>query len=413
MNFFNSSKAFQAIVRQLHSASLVSEPVLLTGEVGTGKRQSAMSIHRASERRNGRFVTLNCLGLADAKFELEMFGSVTDSFELTRKGALSLAEGGTLYLHEVAELAPRSQALLVRFLETGVYCPINGYDHLSANARVICSSSLPLENLVESGRFRNDLYHLLTALCIHMPNLNDRLEDIPLLVQGILRDMGLGGQRTFAPDAMLPLFQHSFNGNLVELRNIVFRLAHNFSDREITAEQVRFALRGDAHHESAFREASRQPTLKSDYMGLEALGAPVRAELKAPDAQADKPNTTKSNAVPHESMQAFDALSKPMRLRDLDGAISPEDRQILASTEPLAPPLHPGAPAAMPVEPVPGNASSVFQPKYSTAGGPLSLREQEKEYFRQLLEFCKGDKKQAAEIAGLTLRTLYRKLEEL
>ncbi len=81
MDYFTSSKAFQDIVRQLHSASLVNEPVLLTGEVGTGKRQSAMAIHRASERRNCRFVTLNCLGLADAKFELEMFGSVTDNFE--------------------------------------------------------------------------------------------------------------------------------------------------------------------------------------------------------------------------------------------------------------------------------------------------------------------------------------------
>ncbi len=313
----------------------------------------------------------------------------------------------------MAELAPRSQALLVRFLETGVYCPVNGSDHLNADVRVIASSSLPLENLVESGRFRNDLYYLLTAVCIRMPKLNDRLEDIPMLVQGILRDIGLGGQRTFAPKAMLPLFQHSFNGNLMELRNIVFRLVHNFHDHEITAEQVSFALRGDDHYESAFREASRQPTLKSDYMGLEAFGAPVRAELQSPVAQADKPDTANLNAVSRESMQAFDALSKPTRLRDLDGAISPEDRQILASSEPLAPSLRPDAPVATPVEPVPDNASAAFQPKYSMAGAPLSLREQEKEYFRQLLEFCKGDKKQAAEIAGLTLRTLYRKLEEL
>ncbi len=429
MTLSNSSPAFQRMVHQLVAASQVEEPVLLTGEVGTGKRQSAASIHKASLRRSGRFVTLNCLGLSEARFESEMFGVISPNFEVSRKGALSLAEGGTLYLHEVTELSSRAQALLVRFLESGVYCPLNGADMVRANVRLVCSSSLPVENMVEAGVFRNDLYHLISTITIHTPSLNDRIEDIPMLVASILREMG-AADRVVTNASIKPLLEHSFSGNLVELRNIVFRVLHNFSDKELSEEHFRFALRADPGFETAFGEAMNRSVLGSEYFlsdpmsaalgrvdrpkgGGGAAGPEGRLHSDSPVAARGIPASQNVPvrgrgqpeaafpAVVGESLERFADVNRPVRLADMmDGEVLATNT-IPQVAETAVRHSASRTLSAPPLPPVPG------------AAGLKSLKEQERDYFRQLLEYCDGDKKRAAEIAGVNLRTLYRRLEGL
>jgi len=411
MNNTSGSQVFRDMVHQLVAASRVNEPVLLVGGVGTGKRQSAASIHKASARSAARFVTVNCLGHTESKFEMELFGAVSSNFELNRKGAVAMADGGTLYLHEISELSTKSQSLLVRFLETGTYCPINGHDLIRSDVRVICSSSVPLEPHVQTGLFRNDLYHLITPIFIHTPNLNDRLEDIPMLVGSLLRDMGYAGKRVFSESALIPLMQHSFNGNLIELRNIIFRLVHNFKDKDVTEDQVRFCLRGDVRFETSFNEALMPAQLRADHWGLgdnvqltsqvvDTAGLPPAesdssgqgdgsvASALRPAKQGDK--STLFEKATDVALGEYADLNKPTKISELGDTESTDEEAKLAP--------RPERPA---------------HKKAATGAQPLSLKEQEREYLRQLLDHCKGDKRQAAEIAGLTLRTFYRKLELL
>lgn len=408
MSSFSGSAVFRDMVQQLVSASRVDEPVLLVGGVGTGKRQSAASIHKASMRSRGRFITVNCLGMAESKFEAEMFGAVSSQFELNRKGGVAMADGGTLYLHEVPELSTKSQALLVRFLETGTYCPVGGYDAVRANTRVICSSSVPLEAHVQTGIFRNDLYHLITAITIHTPDLNDRLEDIPMLVGSLLRDMGYSGKRVLSAEALAPLMQHSFNGNLIELRNILFRLVHNFHDREVTEEQVRFCLRGDVRFEASFKEALKPAELRADHWGLtEKVQLPN--EISVADNSVSQSDGAVDTHVTGEAGQSGEVTGKPTLFEKATESVLGEyadlnkPRKIgeLSESDDLG------------NQESRASASVGRGPSFSPSKNPLSLKDQEREYLRQLLDHCKGDKRQAAQIAGLTLRTLYRKLEEL
>jgi DNA-binding NtrC family response regulator len=410
MNKPAGSQIFRDMVYQLVAASRVDEPVLLIGGVGTGKRQSAASIHKASVRSRARFVTVNCLGLSDAKFETEMFGAVSANFELNRKGAVAMAEGGTLYLHEVTELSGKSQALLVRFLETGNYCPVNGFDLVRANVRLISSSSVPLEAHVQTGIFRNELYHLISPISIHTPDLNDRLEDIPMLVSALLRDMGYADKRVFSEHALEALMQHSFNGNLIELRNILFRLVHNFNDAEVTEEQVRFCLRGDLRFESSFQEALKPAQVRADHWGLSAQGGLLaKGETAAPDGMAAI--GTAESAAPDASapVAQVQPSAKPTLFERATD-------QVLGEYADLNKPIAMGEMSDVPQTSVGTGRTPVKAALGKASSGtsrPKSMKDQERDYLRELLDHCKGDKRKAAQIAGLTLRTFYRKLEAL
>jgi DNA-binding NtrC family response regulator len=376
------SPIFVDLIQQIMTASRTNEAVCLVGEIGTGKRQAALTIHKASHHLSGRFITLNCLGLTDESFALDLFGRMNEGGELVRKGAANLAQDGTLYIHEVTELSKKAQAMLVRFLETDAYRPVGGISNFKSNVRIICSSSMSLETVVEAGILRNDLFHLLTPIVIHLPRLNDRLEDIPFLFRSALGELSHQHDRPIEDGAFELLKNHSFNGNLVELRNIATRILSTIPEGPITAVAMQNALRGTRYADTNAHDLQKQPTLITQE--FQQLGAALDSSQAKVAIVAGPSAPQKSKIKSTGSHTEFENLNVPKRMSEFT-------KHEIELTDKI--------PDAQPSAPQPS--------------APFSLREQEASYLRQLLAEYDNNKQKVADVAGLTLRTLYRRLKDL
>jgi transcriptional regulator with PAS, ATPase and Fis domain len=208
--------------------------VLVTGESGVGKDVIARYIHFNSKRARGPFVAVNCAGLTETLLESELFGHVKGSFTgayRDKRGKLQMADGGTLFLDEVGEMSLRMQALLLRFLETGEIQSVGSHDQVAhANVRVVAATNRNLADRVAAGEFREDLLYRLRVIHIHVPPLRDRRDDIPLLVNHLLKKSER--QVTVAEDAMILLQRYRWPGNIRELQNVMEQ-AMWFADREM------------------------------------------------------------------------------------------------------------------------------------------------------------------------------------
>jgi DNA-binding NtrC family response regulator len=394
MSTQTSNSMFQTLIQRIMEAARSSDNLCIIGEVGTGKRQAAVSVHRASGADEGRLSIVNCMALDHENFLSDLFGRVTPDGELVRKGAVALAEGGTLYLHEVQELTRESQAALVRFLETKTYRPVGSGMTLSSSVRLIVSSSATLEALVEAGKFRQDLQHFLTPLIIHMPRLNDRLEDIPTLFKTLLFQVGGGRSISIDDDALVRLKSHSYTGNLLELRNLALRCVSSMKNDHVTLKDVEAAIRGTAYFdladqasEGAYAELARQAG-DTQYQAIAAATSPTM--LAGPKPEQD------GSASSGADNKMFDDLNQHMSMDKIVGGQAEQDGPEAAISTPKPS-------AEMPATPEPKR----------TEGGPPNLKDVERKYFLDLIENFKGDKSQVAKASGLNLRTLYRRLKSL
>ncbi|HHY67445.1 MAG TPA: sigma-54-dependent Fis family transcriptional regulator [Alicyclobacillus sp.] len=216
--------------RLAHKAANLSAPVFLAGESGTGKELFAHAIHASGPRRSGPFVTVNCGTLQRELAASELFGYEEGAFTGAKKhgqrGKFLLADKGTIFLDEIAELPIDCQSLLLRVLEEGRVVPVGGTRPIHVDVRVITATHKNLDQEVQSGRFRKDLFYRLSALWIRLPSLRERSEDIPLLVDTFLRQFAKEMGRTsvgLSPEAMQRLTEHSWPGNIRELKNVLQR----------------------------------------------------------------------------------------------------------------------------------------------------------------------------------------------
>ncbi len=201
--------------------------VLITGESGAGKDVLARHIHAHSLRAGGEFVAVNCAGLAESLLESELFGHLKGSFTgayRDKRGKVQLADGGTLFLDEVAEMSPRMQGLLLRFLESGEIQPV-GSDTVSArvDVRVIAATNRDLAQMVAAGAFREDLLYRLRVIHLHVPPLRERREDIEPLARHFLARTGR--QVTLTEEAWQALERYHWPGNVRELQNVIEQIA--------------------------------------------------------------------------------------------------------------------------------------------------------------------------------------------
>lgn len=216
--------------RVLHIAGEVADSsatVLLTGESGTGKEVLAKYVHEQSGRK-GPFVAINCAALPEGVLESELFGHEKGAFTgatLSRKGRFELADGGTILLDEVSEMPLALQAKLLRVLQEREISPIGGTSTIKLDIRVIATTNRNLEQFVEDGHFRRDLYYRLNVISIHIPALRHRGQDIQPLAQHFLGRYARPGSglEGFAPDAIQFLHAHAWPGNVRELENLVER----------------------------------------------------------------------------------------------------------------------------------------------------------------------------------------------
>jgi DNA-binding NtrC family response regulator len=221
------SSKMRRIFDLIEQVGPLGSTVLLLGETGTGKELVAEALHAASSRREEPFVALNCAVLNDSLLESELFGHERGSFtgaERRNIGRFEQADGGTLLLDEVGDIAPAMQAKLLRVLQTGVFERVGGTESVKVDVRIIAATHKRLEDEVDAGRFRKDLFYRLNVIRLELPPLRERKEDIPLLATHFLqryRSVTATPVTEIDADAMQALLQHSWPGNVRELENAI------------------------------------------------------------------------------------------------------------------------------------------------------------------------------------------------
>ncbi len=217
--------------------------VLVTGQNGTGKELVARSLHDNSNRKNNPFIEVNCAAIPAELIESELFGHEKGAFTSAikqKKGKFELASGGTLFLDEIGDMSASAQAKVLRALQENVIQRVGGEKDIRVDARVIAATNKDLRQEIAEGRFREDLFHRLAVILIHVPSLNERKDDIPMLAEYfmtiICSDHGIP-RKAFEPKALKALQNVDWTGNIRELRNIIERLII-LGSKEITAEDV-------------------------------------------------------------------------------------------------------------------------------------------------------------------------------
>ena len=221
--------------------------VLITGGNGTGKELVARSLHDLSNRKKMPFIEVNCAAIPAELIESELFGHEKGAFTSAvkdKKGKFELASGGTLFLDEIGDMSASAQAKVLRALQENVIQRVGGEKDIKVDCRVVAATNKDLRAEIEAGRFREDLYHRLAVILIHVPALNDRRDDIPLLAEHFLTHIcsehGIP-RKTFSADALKELKEQDWTGNIRELRNIVERLVILCAQEITGADVVAFA----------------------------------------------------------------------------------------------------------------------------------------------------------------------------
>ena len=220
------SPAFNAMLELINRAAPAMTPVLLLGESGTGKELAAQALHDLSPRRDKPFVPVDCSGMTETLFESELFGYEKGAFtgaSQRKTGLVEAAAGGTLFLDELGDIPLSLQVKLLRLLETGTFRRVGGVETLKADFRLVAATHRGVKAMVEAGTFRRDLYYRISAFPIHLPALRERREDMPVLVENLLRRLAPERPLRLSPAACERLAGYGFPGNIRELRNILER----------------------------------------------------------------------------------------------------------------------------------------------------------------------------------------------
>jgi DNA-binding NtrC family response regulator len=221
--------------------------VLITGENGTGKELVARWLHEKSNRGNMALVEVNCASIPSELIESELFGHEKGSFTSAIKqriGKFEQAHGGTLFLDEIGDMSLSAQAKVLRAIQEGKITRVGGDKEIKVDVRIVAATNKNLLEEIEKGQFRMDLYHRLSVILIHVPTLNERLEDIPLIANNFLKDICDENSiplKGFTPDGYQALQDVNWTGNIRELRNVVERLVILCGDK-ISGEDVYMTL---------------------------------------------------------------------------------------------------------------------------------------------------------------------------
>lgn len=236
-----ASSAMEEVLELARKLAGSESAILISGESGTGKELVARAIHRLSTRCNGPLIDINCAAIQENLLESELFGHERGAFTgaMTRKlGLFELADAGTLFMDEIAELAPRLQSKLLRALETGEFFRVGGTQKVSTDLRLVAATNRNLDDEVADGNFREDLYYRINTLTVHIPPLRERREDIPVLVQHFLREQATANPPKLTDETLQTLLEYSWPGNVRELRNIMERLSILRAGEEIRPQDL-------------------------------------------------------------------------------------------------------------------------------------------------------------------------------
>ncbi|MDZ7692915.1 MAG: sigma-54 dependent transcriptional regulator [Balneolaceae bacterium] len=245
------SQEIEEIKQKIEKVAPTNSRVFITGENGTGKELVARSIHEKSKRKNGPFVDVNCAAIPSELLESELFGHEEGAFTgatSRRIGKFEQANRGTLFMDEIGDMSIDAQAKVLRALQENTVTRVGGTEKIKVDVRVIAATNKDLLQEIDEGNFREDLYHRINVLPIHVPPLRERREDIPLLAKHCLemlsKDDIVFSEFEFSDEALEELKKLSWSGNVRELQNMVERLGLLVEGKTITAEDVKMMASG-------------------------------------------------------------------------------------------------------------------------------------------------------------------------
>lgn len=244
-DIIGSSPVMIQIKKTIQKIASTNSRVLISGENGTGKELVARSIHNLSNRASSKFVDVNCAAIPSELLESELFGHEKGAFTGAadrRIGKFEQATGGTLFLDEIGDMSTDAQAKVLRALQENQIVRVGGSETIDVDVRIISATNKDLQKEIERGSFREDLYHRLGVIPIHLPPLRERRDDIPVLAKFFLEQLGkkeiVFSGKSFTDGAIKSLKEHSWSGNIRELQNAVERLALLASEDIITEKDV-------------------------------------------------------------------------------------------------------------------------------------------------------------------------------
>ncbi len=365
----NSPALLQAIERAIRVAP-IDLSVLVTGESGSGKEHFPKIIHQFGARKHKKYIAVNCGAIPEGTIDSELFGHEKGSFTgaiSARKGYFEEADGGTLFLDEVAELPLTTQARLLRVLESGEFLKVGSSTVQTTDVRIVAATNVDLLKAVRNGKFREDLYYRLSTISIEVPNLHDRGSDIHLLARKFASDFArkyMTDQITFSAEAVHAMSLYRWPGNVRQLKNVVEQLALFEAGNEISRDQLLDILPID-HSGLSTPVASQQP---HDYEAERKMLWQLVLSLKS----------------------EIEQLRQRIDTGDI-GDTNGERRG------------------------VPSITSLVKYPESDFIGVPAptrSLEEAERETIVETLARNNGNKRKTAEDLNISIRTLYRKLQD-
>ena len=242
-SIIGESASIKGILAMIEKVAPSDARVLITGQNGAGKELVARALHDNSNRSKASFIEVNCAAIPSELIESELFGHEKGAFTSAvkdKKGKFELASGGTLFLDEIGDMSLSAQAKVLRALQENLIQRVGGEKDIKVDCRILAATNKDLRTEISEGRFREDLFHRLAVIPIHVPSLNERKDDIPLLADyflGKICDEHGIPQKQFLPDAYLALQSIDWTGNIRELRNIIERLIILCNDA-ISAEDV-------------------------------------------------------------------------------------------------------------------------------------------------------------------------------
>ena len=371
------SDAIAKVLEMVAQVSPVDISVLISGESGTGKEIFAKAIHQNSKRSHESIVTVNCGAIPEGIIESELFGhkkgAYTDA-KGDRKGYFESANKGTIFLDEIGETPLETQVKLLRVIESGEFMPVGESKIKKTDVRIIAATNKDLSELVEKGKFRQDLYYRLNTVSIKLPSLNERVEDIALLVERFALEFTRSNDmiyRGFVPDAIRNMKNHQWKGNIRELKNFVESIIVLEKGERITGEMVEDQLgkkQSDVSKNEALPMLTNQPT-----------------------DTAERELILRQLFLLRQDVEFLKQLASPAQ-----SPIGNINTQLVDSTE-----------THQPTRLI--NEDSEYFIKNSSIGD-MTIEDLEKEAIIRILKFFKNNRRASAKSLGMSERTLYRKI---
>lgn len=390
----NSEVLIRAIDRAVKVAP-VDLSVLVTGESGSGKEFFPRIVHSCGARKHKKYIAVNCGAIPEGTIDSELFGHEKGSFTgavSSRKGYFEEADGGTIFLDEVAELPLPTQARLLRVLETGEFLKVGSSEVQKTNVRIVAATNVDLLRAVARGKFREDLYYRLSTIRIEVPSLHDRGDDVILLARKFAADFSekyMTAPITFSDDSRSAMLLYAWPGNVRQLKNVIEQLALFNAGREITRRDIVELLPLARSSDSGDLPFAGGHSYEQDREFLWQSLLALRAEIAELQAAVGIPGKTATHKE-----RAKTALPSP---KDLIGG-SESGSSIEATPQDVTRYLP---------EHLPGRTAD--QPSVAP---PRTLEDAERLTIEDALRRHNGDKKRAAEDLHISPRTLYRKIHE-